>query len=278
MSYSAEINILFLILLFVVSSGIIRADFGDILSNDEQEVERLILGARGALHFANQVQDVIEGASCGRVYLARVGEAPEMILEKTGQVIDSVWYIDFTGDSLKEVALSWKYTGQNGYMRFEVFSVTPSGRLSRLFPSPDAKSFESSGSVRINDVEPGLLNGAVFSLRRSLCEITKAAPQLTVVTSYRWDGSSFVVSSEVTEEPETIGQRLNFAAHNFSKGDFKKGLEVARSTLEGVRISGPRDLLGDAYSLVARGYKLCGKPELAALYEKRASLTFNSEP
>lgn len=114
-------------------------------------------------------------------------------------------------------------------------------------------------------------------MSRSLCEVTAASPQLTAVISYRFDGRAFAVCSEVTEEPETVGQRLNFAAHNFSKGEFQKGLEVARSTLEGVRISGSGDLLGEAYSLVARGYKLCGKPELAALYEKRAGLTNLSE-
>ena len=244
------------------------------MTDSEQEVERIVLGVRGELTFVNQIQDVLENVSCGIVYHSR-SDKLEPILKKDGFIIDNVWYRDLTGNSLKEVGISWRnissdeeYSNYENHL-FEIFTVTASGKLNLIFPLNETDLYNGSGSVIIKEKTPG------FSISRQLNEITQKRPQITCVTSFLYNQNKFTICNETIEEPETVGHRLNLASHYYSSGNFEKGLIVARRALEGVRISTANKFLGKAYSLVATGYKKCGKPELASLYEKRAALTIS---
>ena len=268
-----RLHILFIVtLLSSILAPVSFAEFFDTVSDEEQEVERIILGSRGTLTFANKVQDVIEGVSCGIVYLARHGDSPRPILQIDGFVIDNVWYVDLTGDSLKEIAVSWKSTSQHDSYTFQVFQVTVSGVLEMLFPLQKENEYIARGTPLLRADGAEFTPEVAFALRQPLFQISKEQPFLMATTQYSFTGDRFQVFSVKTDEPETMGQRLNLAAHYYSMRNFDKGLSVARSALEGIRAFGPRELLGKAYSLVARGYDQCRKPELAALYHKRANL------
>ena len=267
--------------LFLIAQNLPAQD--DIIQGEEQEVERFSLGARGMLIFANEVKDVIEGESAARIYLSRQGSDQKLLIERPNVIVETAWHNDFDGDGLKEVGVLWRSFGQSRFGVFEIYEVELDGRLTRIFPEkeiaplPHCEVFlpeeissvvEKSWRRRKNNRQLR----ATFAIRHSLCEISRRTPQLSKITLYGRMNGKIKEVDELVKEPTVRHQELNLAAEYFRVGKNKKGLQLARNTLERIRVAGPADLLSDAYLMVARGYRKTGSTTLAKVFERRAQL------
>ena len=256
----------------------------DIIQGEEQEVERFSLGARGMLIFANEVKDVIEGESAARVYLSRQGsDQQKQLIERSNVIVETAWHNDFDGDGLKEVGILWRSFGQSRFGSFEIFEVELDGRLTRVFPKKEMALLPHCEVYLPEDISSVVEKSwrrrkrkrrlrATFAIRHSLCEVSRRSPQLAKTTLFGRMNGKIKVIDEIVKEPTVRHQELNLAAEYFRVGKNKKGLQLARNTLERVRVAGPSELLSDAYLMVARGYRKTGSTALAKVFERRAQL------
>ena len=270
------------ILLLLLGSQFVMAQ-DDIIQGEEQEVERFSLGARGLLIFANEVKDVIEGESAARIYLNRRGDEQKLLIEKPNVVVETAWHRDFDGDGLKEVGVFWRSFGQSRFGSFDIYEVELNGRLTRIFPKKDMTPLPHCEVYMPNEISRLVEKSwrrrkkkrqlrATFALKHSLCEVTREPPLLTKTTLFGRLHGNIKEIDQIMEEPTVRHQELNLAAEYFRVGKNKKGLQLARNTLERIRVAGPTELLSDAYLMVARGYRKTGSQNLAKLFERRAEL------
>jgi len=268
---SPRTSLRFLPLFFLILSCLcvttIRAE--ELLTGQEAEIERISLGHRGVLIFANELRDVIEGESVARIYLMRHRGPAKVLDEREGMAIDEVYHRDVNGDGVKEVCVVWSWMGQGGLRSVELYAVAMGGSLQRLFPSSAASPLHNAEILfcgEDKDVPPA----ASFAVRYGLCDLFHTPPILRKTVSYHFDSGEFHVVSESVEEPETLEQELNIAAEWYQMGQYENGLKIARQALDKVRIRGAENLLATAYRMVANGYRGMGSEALAQSFDRRA--------
>lgn len=243
----------------------------DILNGLEQEVASVPIGARGILSFTNQIKDLIEGESTARIYRSSSVADTKVLIERPGQLVERVEHRDFDGDGIADVGVVWRWLGQARCFAFEIFRVDVDGSLVRSFPASDEEPLPQ-GEFLLPDEAPGGPAGTTFALRHALCEVSRQEPLLEVT---RWFGpldGRLALLLERMDEPTEVHHELNLAAEYYRRGDVEKALQLSRAALERIRLSGPEDLLADAYLAVARGYRARGSVALADAFERRAAL------
>ena len=253
------------------------------LNPSEVEVEELSFGSLGVLTFANEVRDVIEGQSFARIYLDPYEGSPKLLLERPSSMIEDAWSIDFNGDGVKEIGVLWRSFGKARFGRFEIFSLASKGRMERIFPKRESvdrahlrvlfpEDISGLYGKLKKDRELPPLESIVFALEIALCEVSRESPLLKKRVFYGNRGGGLRVLTVDVDEAEQRHQELNLAAEFFREGKNEEALQLARRTLERIRLTGPNYLMADAYLLVAKGYRLSGSSKLAKIFKRRAAL------